>query len=362
MSRAIYDIAIVGGGIAGCAAAIALAGGGRSAVMLAPPQDERDRFGEFLSPAANELLHKLGLAEAFRAGPHRPANATYTAWGSGSLVERNALMHVEGPGHVLDRPAFERLLRDAAERSGIAVLPKALDGAVHDGTMWSMQLVDGPEIAARFVLDCSGRTAVVARRYAVHRREDRLVAAGAFLRQRTDEVEPTPATLIEAVPEGWWYASLLPDRRLALVLFGDSDTLPRGLAHDTTAWRECVEATQYVRQWLDSAGFDSDVQPRLAGAATTWLDPVAGPGWAAAGDAAAAFDPLSSHGLTTALWGGRRAALAAVAALDGDAEPLESYAATVRRAVQDFLGQRQATYAREGRWPALPFWRRRHSR
>jgi hypothetical protein len=209
------------------------------------------------------------------------------------------------------------------------------------------------------VLDCRGRPAVIGRALARRHRYDRLVAASAFLYLRGDDVEPTPATLIEAVPEGWWYASLLPDRRLVVALFGDSDTLPRGLTRDLATWRTCLAATTFVMRWIESADFENGVLPRLASAATTWLDPVAGEGWAAAGDAAAAFDPLSSHGLTTALWSGRRAALAAVSALGGDCTPLTLYATTIRDAVQSFAVQRQAVYASEGRWTSQPFWQRR---
>ena len=327
--------------------------------MLAPPDNRLDRFGESLSPAANALLRELGLAEAFAAGPHRPANVSYAAWGSDLLAEHNAIVDLDGPGHVLDRIAFDRMLRDTAERSGVAMRREIVENITRDSAGWTLRSATGAAIDARFVLDCSGRAAVIARTLAHRHRYDRLVAAGAFLSARGNDVEPTPATLIEAVPEGWWYASLLPDQRLVLALFGDSDTLPRGLTRDLATWRTCLAATTFVKRWLESADFDGDVLPRLAGAATTWLEPVAGEGWAAAGDAAAAFDPLSSHGLTTALWSGRRAALAAVAELRGDGAPLTLYAATIRDAVQSFAMQRQAVYAREGRWTSLPFWQRR---
>jgi flavin-dependent dehydrogenase len=350
----VHDIAIVGGGIAGCAAALSLAGSGQSVVMLAPPDDGADRFGEFLSPAANVLLRDLGVAETFASGPHRPANASFSAWGSDLLAERNAIVHVDGPGHVLDRPLFDRMLRRTVEQRGIAIVPCAVESAMQDGDGWHLA-----DITARFVLDCSGRAAVVARHAAVRRREDRLIAAGAFLRQGDDTVEPTPATLIEAVPEGWWYASLLPDKRLSIALFGDSDILPRGLAQDLAAWRDRLGSTRHISRWLASAGFDGDTLPRLAAAGTTWIEPATGPTWAAAGDAAAAFDPLSSHGLATALWSGRKAALAAAAMLEGDTGPLTHYAAILRDAMQGFLTQRQAIYAREQRWPMLPFWKRR---
>jgi hypothetical protein len=190
---------------------------------------------------------------------------------------------------------------------------------------------------------------------------DRLVAAYGFLHQHDDSVVPTPATLIEAAPNGWWYASLLPDQRLALALFADPDTLPRAIAREMLVWRNSIATTTHIRHWLGDAGYAIEAPPHLASAATTWLDPVTGADWAAAGDAAAAFDPLSSHGLTTALWSGRRAAQAATAALSGDPAPLARYAATLADAVQEFLRQRRVIYAQERRWREQPFWQRRIS-
>lgn len=249
------------------------------------------------------------------------------------------MTQLDGVGHVIDRTAFERMLADAVARTAIPVRS------------------DIPP--ARFIIDCSGRAAVVGRRFAARRRVDRLLAAYAFLPRRDPDVEPTQATLIETVPEGWWYASLVPDGRLALALFADHDTMPRHIGRDGAVWRAAIGRTQYIEQWIDTACFDASAPVRLAGAGTSWLAPVYGDGWIAAGDAAASFDPLSSHGITSALWTGRKAALAAAAALRCDDTPLKAYGTTMQQVVEDFLRQRRAIYGRERRFSDHPFWRRR---
>jgi flavin-dependent dehydrogenase len=89
------------------------------------------------------------------------------------------------------------------------------------------------------------------------------------------------------------------------------------------------------------------------------LNPVAGPGWIAAGDAAAAYDPLSSHGIVAALATGWDGAAAALAALDGEPAAAEVYAGRVRRGFTRYLETRAPYYEMEARWPTFPFWRRR---
>ncbi len=359
MSEYRFDIAIIGGGVAACAAALSLGDTGLSTVLVAPALDGADCIGEFLSSSANALLRELGVAESFAAGPHRPAHVTYAAWGISLLAQRHSIGLPDGPGHVLNRTAFLRMLRQAASRSGTTEVCGTLDDFTREAGIWSLRLSEGTSLTSRFVLDCSGRAAVLGRRVATLYRSDRLVAASAFLQQQDQTVDPTPATMIEAVPHGWWYASLLPDKRMAVALFGDPDTLPHNLSHERAAFSQAISKTENLNKWIQSAGFAVDSPARVMSAGTTRLESAAGKTWAAAGDAAVAFDPLSSHGLTSALWGGRQAALAAAAALAGNDVPLAHYAETVHVAIERFLIEQRAVYSLEQRWSSQPFWQRR---
>ncbi|HUC61599.1 MAG TPA: glycine oxidase maturase GoxB [Alphaproteobacteria bacterium] len=353
-------VAVLGGGVAAAAALLTLAELDVPACGIAPPSraGERDRPGESLSPKALPILAELGLAERFAALPQRPAHATYAAWSTSFLAERNAFASPDGPGLVIDRPAFDRMLEAALEVRGVDRVAGEIVEVERHGTGWRIARADGAALEADFVIDCTGARAVAARRLVQRRRADRLVAAVAFLDQIDATVEPTNATLIEAAEQGWWYATLLPDGRLALAYFTDPDFMPRNLARDLGAWRGLVGATQFMARWIESARFALDEPPRHASAGTVWLERSAGEGWAAAGDAAAAFDPLSSHGITTALWAGRRAALAAAAWLGGDRVPLDAYGATLAEAVEAFLRERTLVYGKS-RFRAAPFWRRR---
>ena len=92
-----------------------------------------------------------------------------------------------------------------------------------------------------------------------------------------------------------------------------------------------------------------------------YLEPAAGPGWIAAGDAAQSYDPLASQGLFNALYTGLAAAEAADRALLGDAAGLPGYAAELRKVRAAYEHHLVAWYGLEQRWPHSPFWRRRHS-
>lgn len=355
-------LAIVGAGVAGCAAAIAAAREGAPALLIGQPPTDGDRPGESLSPAAVRVLAQLGIGDLVASPSHRPNRVTHAAWGAPALSQRHALMHPEGNGFVLDRAAFDRDLADRVRATQTVRIERDLASAARaeDGS-WRLEIADGTDISADFVLDCTGRAAVVARQVAHRFRADRLVAAYTFLTRGDPMVEPTRATLIESAETGWWYAALLPDERMALSFFSDPDLLPRGMPRDADLWRAAIAETRFVSRWLESATFESSAPPSLASAATCWLAPAAGNGWAAAGDAACAFDPLSSHGLATALWTGRRAALAALRSREDSPRHLELYATELATVVADFLDQRQRVYSTERRWSESAFWRRRTS-
>jgi flavin-dependent dehydrogenase len=84
-----------------------------------------------------------------------------------------------------------------------------------------------------------------------------------------------------------------------------------------------------------------------------------GAGWIAAGDAALAFDPLSSQGILTALYTGMRAAEAVVATHHGDRVALAHYAARIDAIAATYHQQLRQYYAIEQRWHDAPFWRKR---
>ncbi|MEM1077837.1 MAG: glycine oxidase maturase GoxB [Pseudomonadota bacterium] len=347
----IHPAAVLGGGIAGAAAALRLAQAGLRPVWIAPPRGEIFKPGEHLSAAAIPLLKALGSDALLRAEVHRLAHSTYSAWGSDTLVARDAILQLDGPPIVLDRAAFENALSAQAMAAGAERIEGSVAGLRIDGSHWCLE-TDVGAVQAAFLFDATGRKALVSSRFAPRFSADRLGCQYAVF-SRSGAEPPRPVTLIEAEARGWWYLSALTDGRAVVNFYTDTD-LP---AFDNAALAEQACARPALGAYLTEYGFGQCGDVRRIATNSTWIAPAIGEGWVAIGDASAAFDPLSSHGMTTALWSAIQAADAFVAR---DRAAMQTYADSVAKGVRDYLSARRDVYQRESRWPDSRFWARRH--
>ena len=341
------SLAVLGGGIAGATTAFLLAKAGVDPLWIAPRQTQTFKPGEHLGAAAQTMLNTMGLGHVLDDPVHRPAHAVYSAWGSSFLSERNAIVQLDGTPTVLDRIAFEAALEVEALSAGARrIYASARDIQIKD-RRWQLETDEG-EFQASFLIDATGRKALVASKFATRFQADRLSCLyGQFKAAKAD-----PMTLVEAVEEGWWYLSTQADGLLVLNFYSDADL--KALSPDR--FEAAALALPNIGVYLQDASGELVGPVSRHSANSTWFSPVIGPGWAAVGDASAAYDPLSSHGMTTALWTAQQVSAALVAQ---DQEKMQAYNVAVAKGVAEFLEDYQRQYAQEQRWADRPFWKRR---
>jgi flavin-dependent dehydrogenase len=351
------DVVIVGAGPAGCAAALALrqsAPALRTVLIEASTAAQR-RGGEVLPAAGVAMLRQLGVAEAV-AQAAKPAPGLASCWGGAEVRERMAVFSAGGPDWHLDRAQFDALLVAAVAAAGVTVRQggAAAEAVGAPGEGWHFRLATRQVLTARLAIWATGRrrgflSAVGAR----GARHDRLAG---YARRFAAAPGSDPRTLLEAAPDGWWYAASDPGGVRVVAFMTDAD-LGRSLgAAKPDGWNALFGKTRLI----GPVGVDTSANVEVSAAHSSLIDPVCGADWVAAGDAASCFEPLASRGIASALRSGCFAAYVCRDILGGRGEHARAhYAAIIRREFAVYLQGLAAHYGLERRWADRAFWARR---
>jgi flavin-dependent dehydrogenase len=367
-SESHFDVAIIGGGPAGSAAAIILARARRRVLMIEKASQQTFKVGESLPSGVLPLLQELRVQERFVADGHLASYGNQSAWGSEQLQSTDFIRDPNGIGWHLNRPVFDSMLRDAARESGADVAGETLvTGAERDQAGgWSLSLNTGEssqKISAEWVIDCTGRRSWFARREGVRRESyDRMIAfVSVFARANVTDLEPDldSLTLIESVKDGWWYTSLIPGGQRVVIFFTDADRPAARRARYVQGFLALLGKTVHLRNRLGDLHYTICGSPAATSADTGRLERVVGDRWLAAGDACTSFDPLSSQGILNALYSGLKAGSALNSHLEGDTQALTGYSDNVNAVFDAYLKNRLLFYSYEQRWPRNGFWKAR---
>jgi flavin-dependent dehydrogenase len=371
MSRTDPAVAVIGGGPAGSATALALVRRGVQDVVLvdategAPAGRREGSIGESIPPAATPLLRELGVLDTVDGGGHLPCPGNRSLWGGPEVGFNDFMFDPVGKGYHLDRALFDERLRAAARSEGVDVLGGTrLTGAEPRGEGLELTISSASStvrMSPAVTVDATGAAGAFTRRLGIARNVlDNLVTVCALIDGTAGRFS-CDYTLLEATEDGWSYAARLPGDRMIISFTSDPSIVrERGLI-DPDRWRGELGRTRLLAGEIPHTVVEGVSRLVTRAAPVMILSAVVGSGWLAVGDAASAYDPLGSAGITKALGHGVAAAEALARHLDGDRDALAFYQ---DRVFADFTAHarlRHRLYASEGRWHSAPFWKGRRS-
>ena len=296
-----FDIAIVGGGVAGSSLAVVLAEAGLGVVVVEREVRFKDRVrGESLHPWGAAEADRLGLIPALRDSAAHPLPIWQRYAGRAPLDPYRWADDVPG-GHVewgVSHPALqETLLRHAAERGATVLRPARVTG-FRRASGPELTVTDGDVetiVRARLVVGADGRLSAARRWIGAATRTDPthhciggvLLDGVALAADRTHQ-SYFPGGMTVHFPRGGGRIRtyVVTDPEQATTLQG-----PGAAA----AFVACCAAT------LPDGSFDGATPAGPAAVfpgADIWPDRIAGDDVVLVGDAAGANDPSQGHGLS----------------------------------------------------------------
>jgi flavin-dependent dehydrogenase len=286
-----------------------------------------------------------------------------SAWGSGFVVDKEYFTSVPAMGLNLRRPRFDEALARHAEQAGVQLnFDTRLNHLRRDGNAYIATL-RGPDgaltIRVDVVVDASGRRAVASRHLgATRQRHDQLVAVVGRVEGCPPDDE-SGRVYVESVEHGWWYGVTFSDGALLATFMTDATCVQRHTGRALGLWTEQLRASRL----LGPLTRDGRRSARVAvfDAAAQVLQHDAPPGFLAVGDAAAAWDPLSSWGITKGLCDGFAGADALARDRAGDEHALVEHRNTQHREFENHRARQSNFYRAETRWSGSPFWHSRQS-
>jgi len=356
-------VLVLGGGPAGLVTAFRIVKGGGTAVVVERGCYDELRIGEHLPPEGISLLRSSGISGLGDAAHLRSAGVS-AWWGNDIPNYMDYLFHPVGHGLNLSRPHFDSSLADQCRSAGVQLLTGArVTSIARTARGWRAEVRCDNHVRTyepRLVVDATGPSAAFSRTQGSSiEARDSQVALIAF-RASTAAVDPAGGRVaIESAEDGWWYFAPLSGGRCVCMFMTDADLLAATHGPALNCWESRMLHTQRLRSRVDD--YPALTTFTVRSARSQRLDRMSGRAWVAVGDAAIAFDPLSSHGIAKGVEHGCQAAEAVLAYLGGDYTALERLSDRFATEFADAEQLRLGYYAIEGRWPHAPFWRRRQT-
>ncbi len=326
--KELYDVAIIGGGPAGSTAATFLARKGRKVIVLEKEKFPRFHIGESLLPYSMGTFERLGVREKLDAKfmPKYGAEICTTC-GTGAVKFnfKNAYRAKHERAYQVVRSEFDKLLLDHSAENGATVLEETavekLDFGAEQVGITIKTGGETREIAARYVVDCSGRNSVVGNFFNLKKPYPNLKKFALYAHYENVARDPGQEGTYTRLVRGsdrWFWMIPLSETTMSIGVVMDIATFKELkkrpeeafdaiLREQPEVWGRMTQATRTSKVHSES---DYSYRHKT----------LAGDRWLLVGDAAGFIDPMFSTGVFVAMESAESAANTIDATLENPAK------------------------------------------
>ena len=313
----VCDVAVIGGGPAGSTAAILLARRGYKVIALEKARHPRFHIGESLLPMNLPVFERLGVLDKVRALGVFKLGADFQAdneRGYSTYAFSRAIGDSPPHAYQVWRQDFDKMLYDHARESGADAREGQevlkVDQKNPRESLLEVRTDDGHNyrIQARYVVDASGRDALLASKNKLRRKNTQHQSAAIFSHFRGAEARPgedAGNVSIYRFDHGWMWMIPLPDGMMSIGAVCRPAYLKQRKGRTQEFLLETLNKNADLKRRIANATLAGEV--RVTGNYSYDSTRMGGPGWILVGDAFAFLDPVFSSGVFLAMSGAEQA-------------------------------------------------------
>ncbi|MCJ8288788.1 MAG: FAD-dependent monooxygenase [Crocinitomicaceae bacterium] len=338
------DVVIVGGGISGLILSILLKEKKIDHVVLNRVEKRKTlELPETIPPSTLVLLESLNLLELFSKSSSKTFGY-HSLWNSDVLTTDNFFNH--NPYKYGLKLNKKKLLSDLGELVSDNIIQFnnliEIDRSDENVTVKIESDHTVQTINSRIIIDATGRNRAILKLLGITNESlDNQVALSCHLPyfKHPKLIHPV---YVESFENGWGIVSTLNEHINGMTLYTKkgSSILPQ--LKDYQNWKELLSNTKLLKDFLTD-----DLNRKVVGgkANSSKASQITGSNWLAIGDAAIAFDPLSSHGISNAIYCANLASTAIESHVTNDAiAPFQQYDDTICQIFNEYSRQKLKLY------------------
>jgi flavin-dependent dehydrogenase len=295
-----YSVIVAGGGPAGATASILLAQHGHSVLLIDRDKHPRFHIGESMLPMSVPVFRRLGID--WKCGDFLPKNgAEFIDEASGGSI-RFPLAGQHQPYQV-ERAKFDHMMLESAQAHGVEVHQQESVKDVEFRENTVAVLTNKAQYSARYLIDATGRSAMMGRQNRAIQRIDNLGRFSLYTHYRevnspeADPIFDTGDVKIIVLDIGWFWVIPMTGRRLSvgLVVQKEAGVKERG----ANLFERYLAASPMLTSLLNGAlqAFDIKAEADFSFSNTARH----GIRYACCGDSAGFLDPVFSSGVFLAV-------------------------------------------------------------
>ena len=308
-----FDIVIVGGGPAGSTAGTLLARQGWKVAIFEKEKFPRFKIGESLLPGSLCTFERMGVKEKIDQADVIVKYGGKIVSACGTRSNRflfSDVFRCKYPtAYQVERSMFDKLLLDHAAESGCCVSQGVhVTDVAFDADGVTIHTVDN-RYRARYLIDCSGRSSLIASRFKLRRNYPHLRKFSLYAHFEDVDRDPgIDGTLTKMVrcKDRWIWIIPITAKKTSIGVVLDAETFKRMKLKPEDAYTQILQDNPKVIEQMSRARRVTDVH--AAGDFSFRNKRFTGDRWVLAGDAAGFIDPVWSTGVFIAVLSGEKAA------------------------------------------------------